>query len=181
MEQCLLGIIRGNITSLLRPRLSQKTGAKNSVSPLEVSGDGGANSMIRLVAGTIAVTTMVAAILWFAHFLTNQESPFPFGNLFALTQVAAIFCGLGLVAGFSSNVHPSLGREMRRVSILYLLSALGFSLAGMLLPASASSINNEPRQLFEFITATSFLVAAISFGIGTFLWTSCIPRLIRNH
>ena len=47
----------------------------------------------------------------------------------------AIFGAFGLAAGFTDRIEAKLKRDMRRVAIYHLISALCFCLLGLLIPA----------------------------------------------
>ena len=133
-----------------------------------------------LVAGVGAVgsLTPVAIHLWFSLF-TDVDNPYLFPNFFILAQVVAIFSGFGLVAGFSQNIKPSLRRDLRLMSTLYLLSALSFTLHGLILPAVVSTeYEGFSEMAILRIAAFSFVTGVAAFTAGTLFWAIRLPAIL---
>lgn len=142
------------------------------------------NEVVALILTTliwaIVAVTFFAVLFWIIAFAGERDSTYPVGTPFTLAQVAAIFGGFGLVAGFSGHRDSDLRQKMRLVGVLYILSALGFSLMGMLLPLSDSFSTGSSglTSLIGWILAIDFSVVIISFTVGTFIWLSLVKRLI---
>ena len=128
----------------------------------------------------IVVVTLFAVLFWIIAFVGDRESAYPVGTPFTAAQVAAIFGGFGLVVGFSGHRDSDLRQKMRLVGVLFTLSALGFSLMGMLLPLSESfsTGSSGSASLIGWILAIDFSVVIVSFTAGTFIWLSLVKRLI---
>ena len=98
-----------------------------------------------------------------------------------LLKVMAIFGAFGLAAGFADRIEAKLKRDMRRVAICHLISALCFCLLGLLLPAMPYA---EEGTAGSWIIVVSVLVAigaaALFFSWGTVDWLSNIPRMLEN-
>lgn len=70
---------------------------------------------------------------------------------------------------------------MRLVGVFYVLSALGFSLLGMILPILLSSNEGiSPPKYLEWVTLGAFAVAAVTFCWGTFVLLFSIGRLLTG-
>ena len=120
-----------------------------------------------------------AIILWLYAYLPNPDHPYIGGSPFTLAQVAAIFGGLSIAAGFSDQVNGLLRFALRLAGVLYLASALGFSLFGMILPLSADDeLWASQGHVLEKMHFVFLLMAMIGFSLGTMLWVSIIHRLL---
>ena len=135
---------------------------------------------LNILAFLVGLVTLFSLYIWLSEFSGGQENPFVFGTPFTLAQVAAIFGGLGLIAGFAGHRDSQLQRKMRLIGNLYLFSALGFTLFGLMLP-----IENWIRQgdldvdpLIGWIVTAELLVAIVAFVAGTFIWIRSIIGLI---
>ena len=135
---------------------------------------------LNILAFPVGFVTFFSLYIWFSEFPGGHENPFVFGTPFTLAQVAAIFGGLGLIAGFAGRRDSQLRRKMRLVGNLYLFSAFGFTLFGLMLP-----IENWIRQgnldvvpLIGWIVTAELLVAIVAFVAGTFIWMRSIIGLV---
>lgn len=123
-----------------------------------------------------------AISLWLLAYLPDPSHPYIGGSPFTLAQVAAIFGGLGLAAGFSDRVSGGLRLTLRLTGVLYLVSALGFSLFGMILPLSADdALWKNFGHVLEKMHFAFLLMAMGGFSLGTIIWVSSIHRLLGFH
>ena len=78
-------------------------------------------------------------VFWFLTFIGDplEEIHYASGSPFTLAQVMAIFGAFGLAGGFSSYGDDALRLNLRRVGVVYLFSALGFAIFGMIFPIFA--------------------------------------------
>ena len=133
--------------------------------------------------GAIMALVYAGVFIWNVSFLTDPivDNPYASGSPFTLAQVMAIFGAFGLAAGFSDRIEAKLKRDMRRVAIYHLISALCFCLLGLLLPAIPYA---EEGTAGSWIIIVSVLVAigaaALFFSWGTVEWLSNIPRMLEN-
>ncbi len=132
--------------------------------------------VIGVVVGFIA---FIAVVLWFLAYFSNNDKPDIGAPLFTLAQVMAIFGGFGFVAGFSGHRYSQLKNNMRYVGALHLISALGFSLLGMMLPISTGAdVKSFDGAFLVALSIAAFLMAAVGFTLGTILWVSQLHKLM---
>ena len=135
---------------------------------------------LNILSYLVGFVTFVALYVWLSEFPNAGDNPYVFGTPFTLAQVTAIFGGLGLVAGFSGQHDSGLRRRMRLVGNLYLVSAFGFTLFGLLIPIEGRLLQGiwEAEPVTPWIVAIALLVAISAFVLGTFFWIRSISRLI---
>ena len=138
--------------------------------------------LLGILMSFVLLLTWLAVFLWFFAFLNRDENPFATGSPFTLAQVAAIFGAFGLAGGFAGEVVPRLlRRKILFMGILYLISALGFSLLGMMLPALASSNpGTDANLVLTILNSTAFMMGAISFGAGNTMFLYVSYKLIKD-
>ena len=86
-----------------------------------------------------------------------------------------------MAGGFAGGVVPEfLRRKILIMGILYLISALGFSLLGMMLPALASSNPGTDENLtLTILNSIAFFMGAIAFGAGNTMFLFVSYELIK--
>ena len=128
------------------------------------------------------VVTWFAVFFWFLTFLNPDENPFVTGSSFTLAQVVSIFGAFGLAGGFAGGAVPEfLRRKILIMGILYLISALVFSLVGMMLPALASSNpGTDENLILTILNSTVFTMGAIAFGAGNTMFVYVSYKLITD-
>lgn len=137
------------------------------------------NVVLFAFGGALGVSAAFAISFWLFAYLPNPSHPYIDGSPFTLAQVAAIFGGLGLAAGFSGRVDGRLRILIRLTGVLYLVSALGFSLFGMTLPLSADDAQwKNSGHVLEKMHFAFLLMAMGGFSLGTMIWVSSIHRLL---
>ena len=123
------------------------------------------------------VVTWFAVFFWLLTFIGQDENPLATGSPFTLAQVISIFGAFGLAGGFAGGVVPEfLRRKMLLMGILYLMSALGFSLIGMMLPILTTSDENLTPDHIEHY---SFLYGRNRFWRGQYY--VCICQLQTDY
>ena len=154
----------------------------------EESRTGGWPRLIRWIvksfAGLIGFIVVLAMLSWLAVFFGSpvSERPYFSGSPFTLAQVMAIFGGFGLAGGFSNYGCPRLRYRIRLVGVTYLISALGFTLLGMLSPLLPSTANDETNEIPLLVMIVPAFVAAIAaFGLGTILFLWCVGAIIEDE
>ena len=124
------------------------------------------------------VVTWFAVFFWLLTFIGQDENPLATGSPFTLAQVISIFGAFGLAGGFAGGVVPEfLRRKMLLMGILYLMSALGFSLIGMMLPILTTSDENLTLTILSII---AFSMGAITFGVGNTMFVYVSYKLITD-
>ncbi len=141
-------------------------------------------NVLMIVIGAIAAFAIPAVFIWIATFIGDPESPLVGGTPFTLAQVMAIFGAFGLAGGFGSQGTAKFRRSLRLVATLFLISALCFSLLGMLFPglASAEEGTTSTHVLVGALIG-ALALAGLAFLAGTVLWMSLVPELLceRGH
>ena len=135
-----------------------------------------AMSALGAAIGTVAG---YAVGFWLIPYLIDPDHPYVGGSLFTLAQVMAIFGAFGIAAGLSNHVDCHLRRFLRRAGALHIMSALGFTLLGMMLPVSTSE--EMWRDHGDVLTVLNFVALAMAisgFWFGTTLWVSQFHRLL---
>ena len=128
------------------------------------------------------LASALAIVLWLYAYLPDPGHPYIGGSPFTLAQVSAIFGGLGIAVAFSNQVCGQLRHLLRIAGVLYLVSALGFSLFGMILPLSISDeLWATQGDILEGMHFSFLLMAMGGFSLGTIIWVSRIHRLLGFH
>lgn len=133
-------------------------------------------SALGAAIGTVAG---YAVGFWLIPYLVDPDHPYAGGSLFTLAQVMAIFGAFGVAAGFSNHLEHRLGSFLRAAGALHIMSALGFTLVGMMLPLSTTE--GMWRDHGVVLTALNFVALAMAisgFWFGTMLWVSQFHRLL---
>ena len=140
-------------------------------------------SRIDIVMSVVGAVLGIAAgcavgISWLETF-SKPDNADVGGYLFTLAQVMAIFGGFGFVAGFSKYGDGEFRLQLRRAGALHLISALGFSLLGMILPFSNDEVVWANYGVVLYVpNIAAALMAIFGFGVGTFLWVSQLHKLL---
>ena len=91
----------------------------------------------------------------------------------------AIFGAFGFAAGFSNYGSRALRSQLRRAGAMHIMSALGFSLLGMIFPISTNeTIWAEHRRVLGTLNTVALAMAIVGFGAGTTLWVSQFHKLL---
>ena len=127
----------------------------------------------------VGVAALTAVALWLLAYLPNPHQSNIIGSPFTLAQVTAIFGGFGVAAGFSKYGDRGLRLQLRRAGALNILSALGFSLLGMLLPISAAEgLTGSFETFLLFMSGVALILAMMGFASGTVIWVSQLHKLL---
>ena len=141
------------------------------------------DAIIMVSALTVGVVALFAVFLWFLQFLGDPEqtASYASGSPFTLAQVMAVFGAFGIAGGFSAYGSADLRSSLRQVGVLYILSALGFSLLGMMLPILPSADEGTSSHTYlEWATLGAFTVAAATFYWGTLVLLFSIGTLLTG-
>ncbi len=139
------------------------------------------NTVTVISAPAVGVIALFAISLWFLQFVGDPEqtSSYAGGSPFTLAQVMAILGAFGIAGGFSSVLDSSeLKPSLQRVGALYTLSALAFSLLGMMLPIVPAASGGTSHTFLVWVTGAAFLVAAVTFVLGTMELLVSIRKLL---
>ena len=134
------------------------------------------------LAALAAYVAIIGVLFWFVVYFTNIPNVSISGSPFTLAQVMAIFGGFGVAGGFSNYGDCGLRRELRLVGALHLLSALGFSLLGMISPIAIEAVawgQSWTVPAFALLIGTALIVALGGFSVGTMLWVGMLPKIVR--
>lgn len=135
-----------------------------------------AMSALGAAIGTVAG---YAVGFWLIPYLVNPDHPYVGGSLFTLAQVMAIFGAFGVAAGFSNYVECRLRSTLRAAGALHIVSALGFTLLGMMLPVSTSeAMWRDHGDVLIVLNFVAMAMAIMGFWFGTTLWVSRFHRLL---
>ena len=116
---------------------------------------------------------------WLIPYLVDPDHPYVGGSLFTLAQVMAIFGAFGVAAGFSNYVEFRLRSTLRAAGALHIVSALGFTLLGMMLPVSTSgAMWRDHGDVLTVLNFVALAMAIMGFWFGTTLWVSRFHRLL---
>lgn len=140
--------------------------------------------IVKTLAWLVGWIVVLAIISWFALFFGSsvRENPYFSGSPFTLAQIMAIFGGFGLAGGFSNYGCPQLRDKIRLVGVAYLISALGFTLLGMLIPLLPITANSEMNESALLVMIVPAFVAAIAgFVLGTILFLWCVGAIIADE
>ncbi len=141
------------------------------------------NAIIGFSAMMVVVIAFSAIFLWFVQLFGDPEQATYdlVGSPFTLAQVMAIFGAFGIAGGFSTYGNSYLRSSLRLAGVFYILSALGFSLLGMMLPIFLSPNDGpSPPKYLEWVTLGAFGVAAVTFCWGTFVLLFSIGELLTG-
>ena len=139
--------------------------------------------IIMVSALTVGVVALLAVFFWFLQFLGDPEQTASYanGSPFTLAQVMAIFGAFGIAGGFSAYGSSDLRSSLRLVGVFYVLSALGFSLLGMMLPILLSADEGTSSHTYlAWATLGAFTMAAATFYGGTLVLLSSIGTLLTG-
>ena len=133
-------------------------------------------SALGAAMGTVAG---YAVGFWLIPYLVDPDHPYVGGSLFTLAQVVAIFGAFGVAAGFSNYVEFRLRNTLRAAGALHIMSALGFTLLGMMLPVSTSeAMWTDHGDVLTVLNFVALAMAIMGFWFGTTLWVSRFHRLL---
>lgn len=139
--------------------------------------------IIGLSAIMVGVIALSATTLWFLQFLGDpkQAASYASGSPFTLAQVMAIFGAFGIAGGFSNYGNQDLRSSLRLVGVFHILSALGFSLLGLMLPILPyTDGGTSSRTYVEWGIGGAFVVAAATFCCGTLGLLFSIGKLLTG-
>lgn len=137
------------------------------------------DSVMSALGAAIGTVAGYAVGFWLIPYLVDPDHPYVGGSLFTLAQVMAIFGAFGVAAGFSNHLERRLGSFLRPAGALHIMSALGFTLVGMMLPISTTE--GMWRDHGVVLTTLNFVALAMAisgFWFGTTLWVSQFHRLL---
>ena len=104
---------------------------------------------------------------WLIPYLGDPDHPYVGGSLFTLAQVMAIFGAFGIAAGFTNHVECRLRRSLRAAGALHIMSALGFTLLGMMLPISTSeAMWRDHGEVLTVLNTVALAMAILGFWYG---------------
>ena len=88
------------------------------------------------------------------------------------------FLKTGFYEGIN-HVDCHLRRFLRRAGALHIMSALGFTLLGMMLPISTSeAMWRDHGDVLTILNSVALAMAILGFSMGTILWVSQLHRLL---
>ena len=132
-----------------------------------------------VLGGVVGTVAGFAVGFWLIPYLVDPDHPYAGGSIFTLAQVMAIFGAFGVAAGFSSNVDCRLRNPLRGAGALHIMSALGFTLLGMMLPVSASETMWRDHEIvLTVLNFVALAMAIVGFWLGTTFWVSQFHRLL---
>ena len=137
------------------------------------------DSVMSALGAAIGTVAGYAVGFWLIPYLGDPDHPYVGGSLFTLAQVMAIFGAFGVAAGFSNHLEGRLRSYLRAAGALHIMSALGFTLVGMMLPLSTTE--GMWRDHGVVLTVLNFVALAMAisgFWFGTMLWVSQFHRLL---
>ena len=135
--------------------------------------------IMSLVGAAIGTVAGYAVGFWLIPYLVDPGHPYVGGSLFTLAQVMAIFGAFGVAAGFSNYVEFRLRSSLRAAGALHIMSALGFTLLGMMLPVSTSeAMWRDHGDVLTVLNFVALAMAIMGFWFGTTLWVSRFHRLL---
>ena len=132
-----------------------------------------------LLGTAIGAVAGYAVGFWLIPYLIDPNHPYVGGSLFTLAQVMAIFGAFGVAAGFSNYMELRLRSTLRAAGALHIMSALGFTLLGMMLPVSTSeAMWRDHGDVLTVLNVVAMAMAIMGFWFGTTLWVSRFHRLL---
>ena len=137
------------------------------------------DTVMSFIGVAIGIVAGYAVGFWLLAYLPDPSHPFVGGSIFTLAQVMAIFGAFGFAAGFSNYGRRGLRNQLRRAGALHIMSALGFSLLGMIFPISTNeAIWAEHGRVLGTLNTVALVMAIVGFGVGTTLWVSQFHKLL---
>ena len=131
------------------------------------------------LGGTIGAVAGYAVGFWLIPYLFDPDHPYVGGSIFTLAQVMAIFGAFGVAAGFSNYVGCRLRSRLRGAGALHIMSALGFTLLGLMLPVSKNeAMWSDHGGVLTILNFVALAMAISGFCFGTTLWVSQFHRLL---
>lgn len=147
--------------------------------------EGGGHAWTILDMAMLALGVAIGAVagyatgFWLIPYLVDPDHPYVGGSLFTLAQVMAIFGAFGMAAGFSNHLEGRLRSYLRAAGALHIMSALGFTLVGMMLPVSTNeAIWRDHGGVLTILNFVALAMAIMGFCFGTTLWVSQFHRLL---
>ena len=147
--------------------------------------EGGGHAWTILDMAMLALGVAIGAVagyavgFWLIPYLVDPDHPYVGGSLFTLAQVMAIFGAFGMAAGFSNYVEFRLRSRLRGAGALHIMSALGFTLLGLMLPVSTNeAIWRDHGGVLTILNFVALAMAIMGFCFGTTLWVSQFHRLL---
>ena len=131
------------------------------------------SGLLFIFAGFQIVSIVAGVLIWFDSLqdgLSGLSKSIPTGTPFTLAQVVAIFGALGLAGGFSNYGNRSLQTHLRLVGVIYLLSALGFVMLGLLLPTITLELKETTRYIMTSLILAYLVLGGVCFAGGTLYW-----------
>ena len=137
------------------------------------------DSVMSFFGVAVGAVAGYAVGFWLIAYLPDPSHPYVGGSIFTLAQVMAIFGVFGFAAGFSNYGSRGLRNQLRRSGALHIMSALGFSLLGMIFPISTNeTLWAEHGRVLGTLNAVALTMAIVGFGAGTTLWVSQFHKLL---
>ena len=137
------------------------------------------DNVMSRIGVAIGVVAGYAVGFWLLAYLPDPSHPYVGGSIFTLAQVMAIFGAFGFAAGFSNYGSRGLRCQLRRAGALHIMSALGFSLLGMIFPISTNETTwAEHGRVLGTLNTVVLAMAIVGVGFGTTLWVSQFHKLM---
>ena len=137
------------------------------------------DSVMSALGAAIGTVAGYAVGFWLIPYLVDPDHPYVGGSLFTLAQVMAIFGAFGVAAGLSNHLEGRLRSYLRAAGALHIMSALGFTLVGMMLPLSTTEgMWREHGVVLTVLNFVALAMAISGFWFGTMLWVSQFHRLL---
>ena len=131
------------------------------------------------LAALASVVTAGAIAFWVSVFLVSPDHPYIGGSVFTLAQVMAIFGAFGVAAAFSSYHDCELKLQLRRAGVLHLVSALGFTLWGLIFPISTyENVWARYENTLLILNGGAIFMGMVGFSWGTMMWVGQLPKLL---
>lgn len=132
------------------------------------------------LAALASVVTAGAIAFWISVFLVSPDHPYIDGSVFTLAQVMAIFGAFGVAAAFSNHHDCELKLQLRRAGVLHLVSALGFTLWGLIFPISTyENIWTRYESILLVLNSGAIFIGMMGFSWGTMMWVGQLPKLLE--
>ena len=132
-----------------------------------------------IVGSALGIVAGYAVGFWLLVYLPDPSHPHIGGSLFTVAQVMAIFGAFGVAAGFSKYGNHGLGDQFRRAGALHIMSALGFSLLGMIFPISTDATTwRDHGFVLASLNGLAVVMSILGFSLGTALWVSQFHKLL---
>ena len=131
------------------------------------------------LAALASVVPAGAIAFWISVFLVSPDHPYIGGSVFTLAQVMAIFGAFGVAAAFSNYHDCELKLQLRRAGVLHLVSALGFTLWGLIFPISTyDTIWTRYENILLILNGGAIFIGMMGFSWGTMVWVGQLPKLL---